>query len=91
MTLTDSNRSAYTCVDGLFPTEAENVKCCLRTGTETPATGGAAPEGTSGRNNCTCADRGVNSVPDCTSCNAFCTSRGSAMSAYNAEPRTTCP
>lgn len=99
-TITDVNRSSYTCVDGLLPDEAENTKCCrlnagaspTGSGDGTGGTGGPAPEGTSGRNNCTCADRGVTSVTTCGACLSYCTTtRGSTMSEYLGAALTSCP
>ncbi len=91
-TLTDSNRASFECVDGLVtrPGAGENVKCCRPLGGAAPAadagTGGGAStppaEGTSGRNNCTCADRGVTSVASRALCESFCSTRDSTVETY---------
>lgn len=101
ITLTDATRASYTCVDGLVTRRGagENVKCCRLNAGASPTgsggsggTGGPAPEGTSGRNNCVCADRGVTSVTSCGSCLSYCTStRGSTMSEYLGAALTSCP
>lgn len=86
-TLTDSTRSGHACVDGLLPDEPENVKCC-RAIDGTAGAGGtsSAGEGTSGRNNCTCADRGVQNADRCATCFSYCTTtRRSTMVEYNGD------
>lgn len=97
VTITESNRSNYTCVDGLLPGEAENVKCCVERASggtpsgETPGGPSSPPEGTSGRNNCRCANSTVSAFGTCESCRDFCLFRESTMAEYNGEPRTSCP
>lgn len=93
-----SDRASFECIDGLFPDEPEQVKCCRPLGGAAPASGGGtggtegpAPEGTSGRNNCTCVNRSVTAVDTCGACASFCTSRGSTMSEYLGAALTSCP
>lgn len=91
--LREVDAAAYDCVNGLMRSSPEHIKCCkLRSGGSpgTPAPGGAPGEGSAGRNNCTCADRGVTSVSSCSACQAFCTTRGSTMAEYGGTAMTSC-
>ncbi|TAK05125.1 hypothetical protein EPO33_04050 [Patescibacteria group bacterium] len=94
--LREISAADYECIDGLFPDEEEPIKCCRARAGGSGSTGtgegpSSPPEGTSGRNNCRCANTTVSAQSTCALCAAFCESRDSTLSQFNGEPLTRCP